>query len=125
MAKISGSTGAVTFNSVAVTVTTWNITIDAPTFDSTDSGSTAGWTENTPTGRKGWSGSFEGFLESGVAGAALGSSATLILTAASGVTFTGSAILTQKTVDTNIATGEGIPVGYTFIGTSTLTEANP
>ena len=125
MAKVTGSDGTATFNSVAVTVTNWSITIDAPTFDSTDSGSTAGWMENTATGRKGWSGSLEGFLEASVAGATLGTSATLVLLADTGITWTGSAIMTQKTVDNPVATADGTKVSYTFIGTGAVTEANP
>jgi len=124
MAKISGSEGAVTYDSGTVDITEWGLTIDAPIFDSTDS-SSDGWREKTATGWKNWTGTFSGWLQGGVAAEALGSAATLVLTAATGITFTGSAILTQMNPTANIAEGTGIPVAYTFEGTGELTQANP
>ena len=125
MAKISGSEGALTFDSGAVKITSFSITIDAPIFDSTDS-SSSGWREKTATGWKNWTGTFEGFLEGSVAAETLGGTAAeAVFTAATGITFTGNIILTQKVVTVPIAEGTGTTIAYNFEGTGALTEANP
>lgn len=124
MAKISGVDGACTLGGT-ILITAWTVVIDGEVLDVTDSGD-ATWKTFLPGGFTSWSGSFEGFVATGDAGGKTvgGAAAELVLTAASGVTWTGDAILTQQATNLTVVGGEAVKVAYTFQGTGTLTPVN-
>lgn len=122
MAKISGEDGACTFNSTTVNITGWTVEVSSEVIDVTDSASSNGNKEFIPSGWKEWHGTFEGFVETGDTGLTVGAAAaTLVLTATSGTTWQGSAIITRKGVALDVVGAEAVKVSYDFQGTGALT----
>ncbi len=124
MAKIAGDAGLVTYDSNTVDVTSWSVDQTAEVQNVTDSGSAA-VNEYIPNGYTDWTASFEGWVQTADAGGeAIGSAATLILTAKASVTWTGSAIITGRTVLTNVNGTDAVKISYTAQGSGALTIVN-
>jgi hypothetical protein len=122
--KISGSTGTVTVGGSPVAVTKWSFKEESDTVETTDSTSGTD-AEFISEGHKKRSGSFEGFLIKGTATPTVGgAAAAMVLTAFSGVTYSGNGIITSKDVNVQISKGNGVPITCNFIGTGSWTEAN-
>lgn len=124
--RINGASGAVSYNSTEIYITEWEAAVNTTTKDTTDSEDTT-WKTKLANGFKEWSGSFSGWVIDGTDTPVVtgdSAAAELVLTAETGVTFTGNAILTGKTI--NLQINEGDPVRYTmtFEGDGSLTEAN-
>lgn len=124
MAKIAGDAGEVTLGGT-IKITAWECTVEGEVIDVTDSGDTT-WKEFIPSGWTSWSGSFEGYVETGDAGGLTvgAAAAELILTAKSGVTWTGNAIVTSSLTNLVVVEAEAVKVAYTFQGTGILTPVN-
>lgn len=119
MAVITGATGDVTFTSGYVTnVRSWSLNIAVDEHDITDFSATT-WALYMG-GLTRWSGSFECWLDD-TATLVTSNSNTLVLTASTGRTFTGTALITGNDVTVNPADPNTVTVG--FRGTSTLTVA--
>jgi hypothetical protein len=120
---MSGEDGTVTVNAVEIHIIAWGITINGEVIDVTDSSASA-YKVFIPSGWKSWNGTFEGFVESGVAGAAIGATAAeAIFLAKTGVTWTGDVILTVQNVNLDVVGPEAIKTDYTFQGTDSLVAA--
>ena len=123
MAVITGKDGSVSVDAVNVsTVSSWSVSIEADTLEYTsfDSG---GWKDMMGS-LKSWSGSIEGFADTTqTASIAVGDEVTLVLVegAAGSKTYTGSAIVTSKSVDAS--TAELVTVSFDFTGSGILTES--
>lgn len=125
MAKISGEDGAATLGGSTINITSWSIEVTGEVIDITDSASTGGDKEFVASGWTSWSGSLEGFVETGDTGETVGAAAaSLILTATSGTTWTGNAIITRKGVTLDVVGAEAVKVSYDFQGTGSLTLAS-
>ena len=125
MAKISGEDGSCSLGAVTVKITNWNVEEVTEVIDTTDSGDSSNKTF-IGNGWNSWSGSFEGFVETSDTGETVGAAAAeLILTAASGITWTGNAIITRKATSLDVVGAEAVKVSYDFQGTGALTLANP
>lgn len=124
MAKITGSLGSATFNSVAIYITDWNIDIKTDVIPTTDSSNTT-WKEFLASGFKEWSGSFSGFQETGTADPTIGgTAATLKLNLDSTRYYQGSAIITGVSTNANVVGTDAVKKTFTFQGTGTLTLTN-
>lgn len=122
MAVITGKDGSVSVDAVNVsTVSSWSVSIEADTLEYTsfDSG---GWKDMMGS-LKSWSGSIEGFADTTqTASIAVGDEVTLVLVegGSGSKTYTGSAIVTSKSVDAS--TAELVTVSFDFTGSGILTE---
>lgn len=122
MAVITGKDGSVSVDAVNVsTVSSWSVSIEADTLEYTsfDSG---GWKDMMGS-LKSWSGSIEGFADTTqTASIAVGDEVTLVLVegGTGSKTYTGSAIVTSKSVDAS--TAELVTVSFDFTGSGILTE---
>lgn len=122
MAVITGKDGSVSVDAVNVsTVSSWSVSIEADTLEYTsfDSG---GWKDMMGS-LKSWSGSIEGFADTTqTASIAVGDEVTLVLVegGSGSKTYTGSAIVTSKSVDAS--TAELVTVSFDFTGSGVLTE---
>ena len=124
MAKISGSAGTATFDSTEYYITAWSCDVSGEVIDVTDSSNTT-WSEFLASGFKSWSGSFEGFQETGTADPTVGgAAATLVLELDGSRNYTGSAIITGLGTTVDVPGAEAIKKSYTFQGTGTLTLTN-
>ena len=121
--KISGVDGDAVFNSSTVKITGWTLNVSQATKDVTDSSSSS-WKEKLPDGFSEWGGTFEGFVIDGTNTQVVGTSATLTLTAETGVTYAGTAILTSKDLSLTVSGGDAHKVAYSFEGDGVLTETN-
>lgn len=122
--KVSGSTGAVSLGGTAIAITNWEFTETSEAKVVTDSLS-SGKTERLPSGIVGFVGRFEGWLLDGTATPVVGGAAAeLILTAESGLTFTGDAIITSKQVTLQVEGGDSVKWVCDFEGDGALVEAN-
>lgn len=122
MAVITGKDGSVAVGADNVTmITSWSISIEADTLEYTNFGS-GGWKENMGS-LKSWSGSIEGFADTEQeATIAVGSTVvvTLVEGASGSTTYSGSAIVTSKSVDA--ATADLVTVSFDITGSGVLAE---
>ena len=129
MAKISGNAGTVKFNSAEIKVTNWKLDVKTETIDTTDSGDST-WKTFLPKGWKEWSGTFEGFQETGTADPAIGTVAAAVL-AMSGtyvsptVYYSGSIIITSIGTTTAVTGTDAVKKSFAFQGTGAVTLTNP
>lgn len=124
--RINGASGAVSYNSTEIYITEWEASVNTTTKDTTDSEDTT-WKTKLPNGFKEWSGSFSGWVIDGTDTPVVtgdSAAAELVLTAETGVTFTGNAILTSKKINLQINQGDPVRYTMTFEGDGALTEAN-
>lgn len=124
--RINGASGAVSYNSTEIYITEWEASVNTTTKDTTDSEDTT-WKTKLPNGFKEWSGSFSGWVIDGTDTPVVtgdSAAAELVLTAETGVTFTGNAILTSKKINLQINQGDPVRYTMTFEGDGSLTEAN-
>jgi len=123
----SGAGGNVSVEGVAVaSITAWTLTVKCDTREVTDSNSSTN-SEFIPEGHTQWEGTFEGWVADGTVTNTIGaatSATTLVLTMASGHTFTGDAVLTAKTMSLQVKGTDAVKVAYSFQCHGTLTEAN-
>lgn len=126
MANISGEDGAATLTAGAINITSWTVTKTAEVQNTTNSGTENNAKTFIPSGFTEWSGSMEGLVETGDAGGeTVGDDpAALVLTAKSGVTWTGNAIITSATFVCVVAGTDSLKYSYTFQGTAALTPVN-
>ena len=123
MAVITGKDGSVSVDAVNVsTVSSWSVSIEADTLEYTsfDSG---GWKDMMGS-LKSWSGSIEGFADTAqTASIVVGDEVTLVLVegGTGSKTYTGSAIVTSKSVDAS--TAELVTVSFDFTGSGILAES--
>lgn len=125
--KISGKDGSVKHGSgaTAIKITKWDVTKTADTQDVTDSGDSAsGYKANQPSGWKGWSGSFEGFLLGGVAAPDFGSIIPLELIGDSNIKYSGNGIINSENTAVNVVGNEAAKVAFQFLGTGALTKTD-
>jgi len=124
MAKISGAAGTATFSSTEIYITSWTIDIAGETIDVTDSSNTT-WQSHIASGFKGWTGTFEGFQETGAADPAIGgSAASLVLELYGTRNYTGNAIITGVSTVVDVPGAEAAKKSFTFQGDATLTLTN-
>lgn len=124
MAKFSGATGTVTFDSSEIYMTSWTCDVSGEVIDTTDSSNTT-WKSFIASGFKEWSGSFEGFQETATADPAIGgTAATIELTLDGTNKYSGSAIITGVSTTLDVVGNEAVKKSYTFQGTGTLTLTN-
>jgi predicted secreted protein len=123
---INGATGALTHGGT-IAITGWTINITTDTIDVTDDSVADGWRQTLPGGFKGWTGTCTGYVLDGTATKAVGAddaSAAAVFTAETGVTWTGNALITGKTITLTIDGGDAVGFELTFVGDGILTEAN-
>ena len=124
MAKFSGATGTVTFDSTEIYMTGWTCDVSGEVIDTTDSSNTT-WKSFIASGFKEWSGSFEGFQETATADPAIGgTAATIELTLDGTNKYSGSSIITGVSTTLDVVGNEAVKKSYTFQGTGTLTLTN-
>lgn len=122
--NISGHEGTFTYNSVVIAVTAWTFDETTEVLNVTDSSSGAN-SEFIPEGHNTRSGTWEGFVKDGTATPTIGgAAAAAILLAETGVSWTGSVILTGKTVSLQVVGGDAVKMSGTFQITGTWTETN-
>jgi hypothetical protein len=127
MAKITGNTGNVSYNSGDIKITGWTVDLKTEVQDITDSGDlSGGYKVFQGNGWKEWEGSFEGWQETGVADPALGTPATLVLgfNTSATIKYSGSAIITGVSTALQIAGTTAVKKTYNFKGTGPLTLTN-
>ena len=129
MAKISGSAGTVYSGTTTVFITAWTADVKGEIIDTTDS-SVLTWKTFIANGWKEWSGTFEGFQETGVADLAIGVEAALVLgmvgaAGAATVKYAGQSIITGVSTNLSVVGTDAVKKSYTFQGTGTLTLTNP
>ena len=123
MAVITGKDGSVSVDAVNVsTVSSWSISIEADTLEYTsfDSG---GWKDMMGS-LKSWTGSIEGFADTTQAATiAVGTEVDVVLVegGSGSTTYTGSAIVTSKSVDAS--TAELVTISFDFTGSGSITES--
>jgi hypothetical protein len=121
MAKIHGKGGDVDTGSSVSGINAWTLSHDGEAAETTDFAS-AGTKEYIP-GLTGWAGTFAGFKDGPPI--APNSIVSLSLEEVAGSAtekYTGSAIVTNHSVDTN--TAGVVTYTYTFVGTGLLTPAS-
>lgn len=106
-----------------IDITGFSYTATAQVADVTDSSSST-WKDFTPSGYQDFSGTFEGFVKSGINPPDFGSSISFGLYETDTASATGSGILTSKAVTLSIDGTSAVKVSYSFKGTGTITEAN-
>ena len=122
--KISGHEGTFTYDSTEMYITTFSLSVAGSTKDVTDS-SCSTWKEKIPSGFKEWSGTVEGFVIDGTATETVGAAAaTGIFLAETGVTWTGSCIITSKDISLTVDGGDAVKISLSVEGTGALTESN-
>jgi predicted secreted protein len=119
---ITGENGGVSVDGGSSTLAdldSWTINENADTLETTDFDSSG--EREYLAGLTDWDGSFSGRWEPSQAGAVtVGSTVTLQLDLNTTYNYSGSAIITGKSVDTNV---DGtVDVSYDFQGTATLSE---
>ncbi len=117
MAEAHGKSGSITLSGLTAGVHSWEISYDADTVESTDFADAG--VKTYVLGGKGWSGSMEANWDAANTAHAGDAAASLTLTAASGDTYAGSAILTNETV--KVTKDDINRVSYKFQGTGALT----
>lgn len=121
MAKIHGKGGDVDTGSSVAGINAWTLSYDGEAAETTDFAS-AGIKEFIP-GASGWAGTFAGFKDGPPI--AVNSIVALSLEEVAGSAtekYTGSAIITNQSADTN--TAGVVTYSYTFQGTGALTPAS-
>lgn len=122
--KVSGATGALSQAAAAIAITMWEFTETSEAKVVTDSTSSQK-TDRIPSGIVGFTGRFEGWVLDGTTTPVVGGAASeFILTAETGLTFTGDAIITSKNVLCQIEGGDAVKFSCDFEGDGALTEAN-
>lgn len=123
--KISGEDGTLTVaGGDTFLLTEWALNETGAVQDVTDSGS-AGVIERIPNGYLDWGFTAKGFLVDGTATPTVGAAAAeCVLTAKSGTTYTGNAIITSKAIALAVNTEESTTVDIIGIGAGALLEAN-
>jgi len=106
-----------------IDITAFSYTATAQVADVTDSSSTT-WKDFIASGFDDFSGTFEGFLKSGINPPSFGSSISFGFYETDSASATGSGVLTSKAVTLNVDGTEAVKVSYSFKGTGTITEAN-
>ena len=125
MAKISGYAGAASLGGTTIKITGWTAEVTSEVIDTTDSGDTT-WRTKLPSGWSTWTATCEGFVETADVGETVGAAAaSLILTADTGITWTGNAIVVGKSTVLDVVGTDAVKVSYSFEGTGILTPANP
>jgi hypothetical protein len=125
--KISGKDGKVKHGSGAtlIKITKWDLTKTADIQDNTDSGdAAAGYKANMPSGWKGWSGSFEGYLLGGVDQPEFGAIIPLELIAGDNIKYSGNAIIASEATNLAVVGNESAKVAYQFTGTGALNKTD-
>jgi len=123
MAKISGALGTATIGSEFY-ITGWTIEIVGEAIDVTDSSDTT-WKTFIPSGFTSWSGTFEGFQETGTADPTAGSTAAeLTLELDASRNYVGNAIITLIGTSLSVAGAEAVTKTYAFQGTGSLLLTN-
>ncbi len=119
MASYSGKDGTLTFNSLLVKITNWQLSV-ADTSPSTAHSGSAGWAESWP-GSRSWSGT-AAFLKDDTADntPTTGTRATIALNDGI-VTRTGTAVISGVNPVCDVATGAFVGGTITFIGSGALT----
>lgn len=122
--KVSGSTGAVSLAAAAIAITMFEFTETSEAKVVTDSTSSQK-TERIPGGIVGFVGRFEGWVLDGTVTPVVGAAAAeAILTAETGLTWTGDIIITSKNVVLQIEGGDAVKWSCDFEGDGALVEAN-
>jgi len=122
--KVSGSTGAISLAATPIAMTMWEFTESSEAKVVTDSTS-SGKTDRIPGGIVGFVGRFEGWVLDGTVTPVVGGAAAeFIMTAESGLTFTGEGIITSKNVLSQTEGGDAVKFSCDFEGDGALVEAN-
>jgi len=122
---VSGKDGTVTFNSLTVPCTQWDMTIEHDVKNTTDSDDAAtGWESNIPGGFSRFSGTFEGFLQDGTVIPAIGTDAAATFLAETGITFAGNIIITSIQVTNQVHGGDAVKIVCNYTGNGAMTETN-
>ncbi len=124
MATFSGTGGKVSYGVTDWNIDKWSVTKKGAVANVTDSGSTT-WEDFIASGFTSWTATFEGFLKSGVAKPTFHSSIAFVFTVATGVTMSGSGIITDEGTTLEVNGTNAVKVSFTVQGTGALTEANP
>lgn len=123
MSTFSGQGGAFSYGGTDWPIDKWSITKKGNVADVTDSSST--YEEFVATGYVTWNFTFEGYLKSGVAKPTFHSEVALIFTVDTGVTMSGTGIITDESTSVDVVGTNAVKVTFSGQGTGTLTEANP
>ena len=118
MAEITGVGGSVTFSGLTANVHSWSITESHDIFEKTDFADGASGYKTRLAGLPDWTATVELFWDAANT-ADSGDSAALTLTATSGKTYTGTAMVESVTVNTSVA--DPITATYNFVGNGALT----
>ena len=123
--KVSGVDGALTFaGGTTFVLTSFSIDVSSGVIDVTDSSSTTARHKIT-NGYYEWEGTAEGFLLDGTATPVVGGvAAECVFTAETGITWTGDALVSAKTISLTQSDESAATVSFTMTGTGALTEAN-
>lgn len=116
MAKAAGKEGSMTYSGITVGIRNWSLTSRSEALDTTTFASSGN--REYQGGLKDWNATAEGFEDS-TNTADVGDSATLTLTVTSGVAYSGTALIVEKSPGTTV---EGMAMAtYSFQGTGALT----
>ena len=121
--NVSGHEGTFAIGG-SIYITSWSFTEETETKDVTDSSSGTD-SDFIPEGHLTRSGTFEGFVKDGTDTPTIGGAAAeMTLTAETGLTWVGNAILTSKTITLTVKGGEAVKMTGTFQGTGSWDETN-
>ena len=117
MAEVHGKNGSITYSNITAGVHSWELTIESDVVETTDFADAG--VKTFILGGKGWSGSCEANWDAANTAVPGNAASDLVLTAASGKTYTGSAIIKTMVVKTTV--NDENRATYTFQGTGPLT----
>lgn len=106
-----------------IPVTNWSIEESRELIDVTDSSSASGTKTFIDSDWDVWSGSFEGFFQTGANPLIEGNSIEIVLKKADDNYYTGSAIITRTGVTVDVVGAEAVKKSYDFQGDGNLTHA--
>lgn len=121
MATVSGKLGSISFTGITVGVRSWTLNQTSTALPaSTFATAALGYKGTITSGVYGWTATAEGNWDTANT-AVPGDSASLVLTSYTACTYTGTAVLTGMSINTD---AEGVvTASYSFEGTGSLTVA--
>ena len=123
--KLSGKDGKVNWGAspTEIHITRWERTKSIATKNVSDSSSVSGM-DKIPDGLYEVSGSFEGFIEAGVALPTQGAEIALELVVSSAIKEAGNGIITQISESLQVSGGEAVALSVQFEGTGAWTRTD-
>ena len=123
ISQITGQLGTVSFGGATIKITKWTLKKSAAPIDVSDNAS-SGFHEYKPAKLINWSGTFSGFMRKNTLPPAINTAAAFVGTADTGVTYSGSVLISEEGFDVDTVGGNAVQVNRNYQGSGVLTETN-